>query len=646
MSTVMLNWRVFLPVLLAIGIGVAVPLPAMAQGRAPMLVDGKTTIFQRVLAKPGARLHASAGGAETGALIPFQPVFVYGRDGDWIEVGKSRRAGPDGWVKADRALQWDQNLVVSFASLAGRERQFMFESREALMEIVNHESPIGMARQLRQQFDAEGAADTVVTIEPAETVDITRNFYLLPILEWQIEEHPMTFSEMNTLKIASLPLREPDATEPQDEEPPSVGVVIVMDTTRSMQPYIDETRRAVNKIVREISTSEHGRNVRFGLIGFRDNPEVAEGIEYRTKVFLDLTANQNPVDVLNGFRQIQEAQASTRHFHEDAVAGMMEAINLASWDTAAPDGGPIQQRWVIVVSDASPKPSSDPNAQYRMDTEAVRLEAEQKGISFAAMHIKTPDGRPNHRAAQASYSALTRRATADPAYFPVDIVDADADVGANFGAVVEQISGFIVNEVNTTTAELQARQRETGLDALEEASLAMRLAWLGRERGTGAPEVIEAWTLDYTLEDPTIPSLDVRLLVTKNQLDTMAQVLEQVIALGEAGGGDQGNFFASLRGAFARLSQDPDNLVNEDFETLDQAIGEFLADLPYQSPILGITQEQWNRMGSRRRTIIDRVRGRLQLYTHFHNNPAIWTELYDGQPDGEKVFAMPFEALP
>ena len=86
--------------------------------------------------------------------------------------------------------------------------------------------------------------------------------------------------------------------------------------------------------------------------------------------------------------------------------------------------------------------------------------------------------------------------------------------------------------------------------------------------------------------------------------------------------------------------------MNEEFETLDQAVGEFLQDLPYSSPILAITEERWNRMGSRKRTIIDRVTSKVRLYQHLHNDPSLWTELYEGQEDGERVFAMPFEALP
>ncbi|MEM7423241.1 MAG: vWA domain-containing protein [Pseudomonadota bacterium] len=641
-----------LPTALLAILMIALPALAAAQGRTPELVDGKTTVFQRILTKPGARLTEGPGGAEIRRMVPFQPYYIYGREGDSIEVGRSRRQGPEGWVSEDRTIRWDQNLVVAFASLAGRERQFMFESRDALMDIVNHESPIGMARQLRQQVEETGAGDGVVTIEPSETVDITRNFYLLPILDYSVEEHPMTFSQMNTLKIASLPLRDEEPEEPGEEEPPTVGLVFVIDTTRSMQPYIDETRSAVRSIISRIQSAGIASRIRFGIVGFRDSPEAAlaadptRDIEYRTNTYLDLTPDQNPGNVLSAFFRVSEADDSTVHFHEDSVAGVMQALEMPGWENAGPDGEPLQQRWVIVITDASPKPASDPNAAYRMDTEAVRIEAEERNIGLVAMHIKTPDGRPNHRAAQASYTALTQRSTTDPAYYPIDVVDANADIRAVFGTVVEEVSSFITEEVRITTAELQERQRDGGLNALEEASLAMRLAWLGRQRNTGAPDVIEAWTLDYTLEDPTIPSLDVRLLVTKNQLATMSDVLQEVVDLGESGGGDQGNFFRSLRGAFARLSQDPDNLVNEDFETLDQAIGEFLEDLPYQSPLLGITQEQWNRMGSRRRTILDRVRSRLQLYTHFHNNPAVWTALFDGQENGEHVFAMPFEALP
>lgn len=620
---------------------------AMADG--PLKVDGKATVFQRVLTRPDTKLFEQPGEREIRGVVPFQPHYVYKREGtDWVQIGRRQRGGPEGWVRTDKTIDWRQNLVVSFAGLAGRQRQLMFESQEALSQVISHESSIGTARRLREQYEESGTADKVVTIEPSETIDITENFYLLPILDYTEAEHPMTFNLIKLLKIASLPLRN-DTLEEVDETPPPVGLVFVIDTTKSMEPYIDATRNAVRDIVQRISDSEIGKNVRFGVVGFRDSPDAAKAVnperdlEYRSKVFLELTEDQQPEQVLAGFDEVMEARDSTVNYHEDTVAGIMDAIEMPGWKTAGPDGTPLRQRWIVVISDASPKPPADPHAEYGLSWEDVRGIAEENSIRLVAMHLKTPDGRPNHRAAAAAYRELTISDSEGPRYHPIGIDTVD-DIADAFRPKVDEIASFVVSQYQETLQELLERREQQGLDPLEEASLAMRLEWLGRDRNTNAPDVIEAWALDYSMESPDVPSLDVRLLVTKNQIANMAQVLEEILIAGEQEG--QQDFFQTLRGAFARLSQNPDILVNEDFETLDQAIGEFLQDLPYSSPILQITEERWNTMGSARRTTMDRVRSKLELYRHIHNDDSFWTELYPGQEDGEKVYAMPFEALP
>ena len=221
----------------------------------------------------------------------------------------------------------------------------------------------------------------------------------------------------------------------------------------------------------------------------------------------------------------------------------------------------------MVISDASPKPPNDPDAEFEHDADSVRQIAEDNGIRLIAMHMKTPDGKPNHRAAQRAYSEMTASGSNDARYYPVEI-DSSEDIDTAFRPQVEEIANFVINQYEENVDDLQQRRDEQGLNPLEEASLAMRLEWLGRDRNTSAPDVIEAWTLDFSMEDPNVPSIDVRLLVTKNQLANMQVILQEILTAGEQEGSE--NFFETLRGAFARLSQDPNNLINEDFETLDR----------------------------------------------------------------------------
>lgn len=630
-----------------------------AQERTPLPMEGKSTVYQRVLAKKGASLHESAGGAGASAIRPFQPFYVYGRgDNGWLEVGPSPSAGPTGWVEAAKMVEWRQNIVASFANPAGRERQLLFEGEAPLLELLNHEAAISMAQEMRSTLLSKGAGsvEDVVSVEPEDYVDISKNFYLLPILDWKMHEHPMTFELIRTMKLASLTLDEGNVLiEPP--KPLTTGVVFVIDTSRSMQPYIDATRETVTEIIEQIRNSEAGERIRFGAIGFRDSVEAAKAVdpardvEYRTRHFVELGADQKPEDVLAGFSRIKQAEASTIGFAEDATSGVLEAISLPGWENGAEDGGPIKLRYVVVISDASPKPPGDESlpAEIRdLDPASIADKARVKGVTLMALHMKTPDGAANHEVARKAYSQLTRAAAGGSLYYPVDL-SSPSDLKAAMKPYIEKISKFVASEYAVSTEKLRAEAKERALTPMEEASLVMRLAWLGRDRDAKAESLIEAWAMDRSLENPLLPALDFRLLVTRNELATMSDVLRNIVETGEQTQGDMkaGEFFELLRGALARISRNPGVLVNTSFETLDEAIGEFLDDLPYESPILAdITQEKWLNMGSERRAILDRVRSRLQLYEHFHDDASLWTALYDGAPDGEYVFAMPIETLP
>ena len=89
------------------------------------------------------------------------------------------------------------------------------------------------------------AQDEIVSIEPDTFVDFKKNFYLLPILEAK----ETMFSDGNytrLLHIASVTSNANKlAIKPQQNlQDYKSAVVFVIDSSISMQPYIDRTRKA------------------------------------------------------------------------------------------------------------------------------------------------------------------------------------------------------------------------------------------------------------------------------------------------------------------------------------------------------------------------------------------------------------------
>ncbi len=176
---------------------------------------------------------------------------------------------------------------------------------------------------------------------------------------------------------------------------------------------------------------------------------------------------------------------------------------------------------------------------------------------------------------------------------------------------------------------------------------AMQLAYLGARQGTQAPDVIEGWMSDKAIEDPRRTAVEARLLLTKNELATMAALLSGMTDAGEAAksSDDANAFFTQVHQVMAQMAQDPKMIIDANSESAGGAL-EFLEDLPYQSQLMAMTEQRWGASAMKRREILDTMRQKLAQYRKWLLDPTVWTSLYEGSPDGEYVFAVPFDVLP
>jgi len=627
---------------LALALGLALPGPGAAQDR-PLLVEGKQTVYQRVLTRPDALLFDAQGGEAVARLPAFQPFYVYGAAPGWYRVGPSLGSGPEGWLRAGSAVTWKQNIVAAFTNQAGRARQLMFESEDRLRWLMEHEALREMQNELLAQVEADSLPPErgVVAAEPREYVDIVQELYLMPILDFTQDLHPLTYEDNLLMKLASVPLREADGEPEAREDDFDVGIVFVFDTTQSMDPYIARTQTAVERIVRGIQGTEIGDRVHFGVVAFRDNPEGAAGLDYRTRTLLPLARRADKTAVLATIRAAtQVATVSSPGFNEDSLAGVEDALELTDWDAGGAD--PFDSRIVILVTDAGPKDARDPNARSPIGPKELQAAAQAKGVAVMTLHLQTPSGgQAQHAYARAQYQDLSRF-HGETYYYGIENGAPDA-----FEAKVSELVTVMTDMIRTARDEApELAPEETGAE-LQALGRAMRLAYLGRQKGTQAPDVIEGWASQKAVEDPARVAFEPRLLVTKNEMATMADLLSEYYALGEQtrDAEDASAFFTQVQGVIARMASNPDRLVAAEADTLGGAL-EFLEDLPYRSQLLQIDRAYWESSPMNRRVILDGMRQKLTQYRKWLLDPEVWTALHEGAPDGEHVFAMPFDVLP
>jgi serine/threonine-protein kinase PpkA len=620
--------------------------------RRPLLMEGRASLYQRVILRPGAHIAVRPdANASSQPTAGFGVFYVYARQGSgadvWLEIGAAQDGRTQGWVRAERAIDWKQTMVLAFNNPAGRDRAMFFRDAETPRALwLNTRGGAAEAMRLRQEA-AGGGEGPVIALEPENFVDITRQFYLLPILSAQRVENESA-QEARLLEVISAPAQQapPPPADPDALRNYRGAVVFVVDTTISMGPYIERTRDALKRVIDRIRDTAVRDNFRFGMVAFRDHMGGNPRLEYVTRMVSLPDLAEASDAILPRLTQLAEARESNEGFDEDSLAGIKLALDEVPWQQY---GG----RFVILVTDAGARDAKDPRGQTQMGPEEMRqlAQSEAKQVAIYALHLKTPEGRNNHARAERQYRALTRFGTAGELYYPINEGNLN-----QFGQTVDVLADALLAQVAATVgrpiAGIRPPQSATERRIAEQAEIvgtAMRLSYLGRERQQSAPDVVRSFVLDQELQPadprPEKRPLDVRVLLTRNQLSDLANTLRNIIQAQAAARLAPETFFERVRGAAAATARDPRRMA--EFQRLGGAFGEYLQDLPYQSQIMEFTQEEWNSMGAGRRTeIVNALEAKLRLYEEFNRQPSLWVSFDGGRDAGEAVYPVPIDALP
>ncbi len=650
-----------LAAILALALATVISAPSAARAdRQPLLIEGKRTLFQRVLTRPGALLAPEPGEPGGAPVAPLSIFYVYdrarGADGaEWLEVGSNSAGRIGGWIAAETTIEWRQALALSFANPAGRRPVLFFRDEEAMLELAEAEDLPERLSQIRAEIAASGlsARPEVIAREPDVFVDIRKQFYLLPILSAR-EAILASGFRAKSVEVAAVSAAAPEAQPPAAAEGGlsefTAAVVFVLDASTSMGPYIDAAREAVARIYARIESSGLTGKVGFGLVGYRDDPAAVQGVEYLTRIFVDPAETADGSSFLAQAAALEASKVSTRTTEEDGLAGVMAAIEGVDWSRF---GG----RYIVFITDASSRGGAHPFSSTGLGPEQVRERALEDHIALYSLHLRTPEGRADHAAAERQYRVLSDYPGVGALYFPVEAGDLGLfrrSVDALAGTVVDQVAAAARGEaaVGASAGEepVQADGQEDEL-AAKAAKLghAMQLIWLGRARNAGAPPLIRAWALDRDLDNPAVQALEVRVLLTKNQLGDLQAALREIVEVGIATETSRSRFFDQLRSAVAALSRDPTQVGKSETASLKELglMGEYLEDLPYRSRVLALDEATWNRWSiGEQVAFIDDLSARVRLYQRFHDDVDNWIALDGGASPGDAIYPVPLSALP
>ena len=649
--------------------------------RTPLLMEGKTTLYQRVLTTPSCLLYPKAYGVGEGQKLPaFSQYYVYdvaeqGNGTQILTVGSNATGTISGQLDGKCTVPWKQQLALLFTNSAQRSRALIFDEETALDAIIDSPDGATQYQALYDQVLAGQPAEHVISIEPEEYVDYQQNFYLLPILN-SVESMYPDGSYVYKHEIASITapdaqnvtaaqsaptqaVAQPAAAQPaapvpaQSPEAALVGfksaVVFVIDSSISMQPYIDRTKQAINSIYRSIEDSHLGDSVNFGIVSFRADVRKVPGLEYTAKMYLRPGEATDAASFNQKVASLEQAAVSSAQFDEDAYAGINLALQDINWNQY---GG----RYIVLITDAGAIDGSDAQSTTGLDANALRLEAEHYGAAIYTLHLLTDSGKRNHNHEHAkeqyellSYNSILGKAL----YYPVNAGSVDA-----FGSMVDTLARSLTAQVQLASSgkmaagsSLSATGPKTQEAKLEEDAnalgLAMQLAYLGRVNGTKSPDFLQGWMAERDVVDHNKVVCTPIVLVNRNQLSDLYTLVHGVLESGIAGQLSSDAMFAQLQALAAQMGRDPNQLSKSESIADMGIMGELLDDLPYKSRIASYSPEDWYNLGSQEQdNIVRGLENSLNYLQHCSSDNDRFIKLNVDADASEEVYPIPLDALP
>lgn len=650
----------------------------------PVGIPGYPDVYQRIIAKPGATLAASPGGPTGQPLKPLDLLYVFERRPGWLRVGHSLKTGSEGWLAQDKAEDWQVMLAMRYAPPGGRRSVLFFQDDLAVASLLDKPGAASEIDGLIAGAQGGHPDSRLMAIED-RSVDWTNKPYVMPILKTRqvVTDSGATVNLAQVASVSGLAaggnaVNTPALTgAPPAITPASFGagpaspsycmggpgksvvdvrhaITFVIDTTDSMGPYIEQAREVALSWRDELQRRGIIDKVSFGVVAYRNNMDLEpqrSQLEYVTKAALPLRPDASAAQLPGALAGLSAARVSTRTFDEDGVAGLREALDQ-DW---SPFCG---LRLIIYITDAGVLGAEDSRARYKgQGLNSIVAEARERQIRILPVHLETPAA---HRfgdfdKAKALYQQTLGTSFSSTSNGYRSIVGGNPSSFNDYLDGLRRLSVPLANFGNLSDPNLAGPGSVTTaspaagpptIDRLLLGELfSIQQQFLGAAAGATAPTFAASWTSDRDLASPSRPALQVVVLLTRRQLNQLAEQTKRLITMARSAQLESARFFTLLRMTSAATAQDPSRF-GDDASQMGSLLPSFLRLLPYRSDVLSLSEESWRAMGaSRQDAFLTRLNEKISFYQKLDSNQNQWHKI-DGNDRSEWLAEVPLEQLP
>lgn len=632
------------------------------EGPRPVIIEPlkyPNGIDRKVLARPDAVLYKEQDGDAAADPKPnnFEQFYVYGDDpqSKRLRVGRTNVA-EDGWLARDDAMEWPHSIIVSFEETENRNPVLFFREDEPLRQLL--ENPAGRTAAVAGHYrtiadhvdrgEVLPADYPVVCIEPKHH---DNQPLIMPVLEARILETPVSGGRM--LKVAAAgetrgatdfrseryvkllrELREAEERRRLSEIRIDVDLVFVIDMTGTMQPWIDGLFGALKGIVAELDGStKNGSGIRFGLWGYQDKDELS-GIQFRTRDFTPEL--QDAANFRNLLETIKVNRMTPDSYPEDVFAGVTDAISKTSWRKNA-------QKVIVLIGDAPGHTTQKNGAREDFDAAQVRQLANDARIQIASIAIKDsskPEYLPYHPKLEEQFTHLASNPGLNaPSYLSLDQTGTDG-----FRDRMEDLLEVFLKQPvpsDTPGSEPVSDAGKIALGILQSARARVVSAEVNEAGESVMPRDINGWIYEMDLIDPSIRSLEPKLLVTRSELNTLVGLTDHVVSQLEEAAILGKDFYDQLLDAVAGAASG------------GRSSGEgvqlptFLQGLPYKSEVMSRSAEWFRALDTAgQQQFISSIKAKLNYYRRINETPSLWRSLNSNALSDDQVAEIPLSQLP
>jgi serine/threonine-protein kinase PpkA len=643
----------------------------LSQNRFVDIDDAHKGMPLRIITRPFAKIHEDRN--DKAAVLKTPPAFsVYyvigSRPGANLSAEKSwyqiadHTARSVGFVKGSDLMEWKQTLCLEFESPVQRRPILFFKERERL-EALMTASPESRTASVGSLYSTIAAiADgneigedfPILSMEPRRQQDITSSFYLLPILEHSVIRSG-DYEDVPVLKVAAAANKGAGAVKTTLDDRSfvksanqasdlsavrnaPVDIVFCFDLTGSMQPFVDACVRVADYVASNLGREL--QKVRFGFVGYRDSMDI-QGIEFNTKNFTpELQSVEQFVSTLRGIKACKPLKDD---YEEDMLGGFMQAVESSHWR-------PEAIKFLILAGDA---PGHEPPHRGNSSGQGVaqlRQKATEKNVHVFSMHIQHPSFAKYHSSGQFQFSALAQNA-ANLKNASVVVSGTNTEALANSfsdaaGLLFEGLKDAILKgKIPASSTKATSTEASSDVqDAVNSLFQAAVVEWLGRQTETMPVNGITGWISPRDLIEPQASAVKVKILLKKNELDSLAVALRTVVRAGLESRNAGKDFFDALQSVAATTLRQPDKIGTlSDTGLLPQ----FILGLPYRSRVLDLTNEKWAAENATwQEKFLHDIESMISYYDSLLKDPTRWISLSSNAADDEKVTPVPLEQLP